>query len=244
MNYKLIFPTFRGRFHFVREELHRVGTISGNAINIGTGEGDYDHMIAKHVSELTSTDINEDDIQFAKQSNADLHNVRYEVQDATALSYADRSFDLAVCLEVIEHVEDSEKLMSECARVLKQGGTAIFTFPSSNFPFTYDPINWLLKPFGRHVSLGAWGFGHFKLIEEEEFRKWSQSVGLEIVSVHYLTQHFGSLFEFYYPSIIQSILKPNSGNTDSGKQKRFKVRPSRKDHWVGRVTDLLMFFDR
>ncbi|MBI1288522.1 MAG: methyltransferase domain-containing protein [Flavobacteriales bacterium] len=244
MNYKLIFPTFRRRFHFVRDELQKIGTVNGTAINIGTGEGDYDHVIAQHVTELVSTDINEDDIAFAKFSNADVSNVRYEIQDATALTYADNSFDLAVCLEVIEHVDDSEKLLAECARVLKPGGMAIFTFPSLNFPFTYDPINWLLKPFGKHVPIGAYGYGHFKLIDPKKFVSWAESAGFEVVEEAFLTQHFTAIFELYYPSIIQSILKPNSGNTESGKKKRFQVRPSREDSVFGKITDVLMWIDR
>lgn len=228
----------------MRDELNRLGTIDGSAINIGAGEGDYDHMIAKHVINLTSTDINEGDIAFAKFSNSDVPNVKYEVQDATALTYEDGSFDLAVCLEVIEHVDDSEKLLAECTRVLKSGGTAIFTFPSNNYPFTYDPVNWILKPFGKHIAIGAWGFGHFKLVGESDFRRWADQAGLEIKSVHYLTQYFTSIVELYYPSIIQSFLKPNAGNSDSGSGKRFKVRPSRKDSLFGKITDAIMYVDR
>lgn len=228
----------------MRDELSRLGSIDGTAINIGAGEGDYDHMIAKHVTDLTSTDINEGDIAFAKFSNSDVPNVKYEIQDATALTYEDGSFDLAVCLEVIEHVEDSEKLLAECARVLKSGGTAIFTYPSNKFPFSYDPINWIFKPLGKHIPIGAWGFGHFKLVDESEFSIWAQNVGFEVVSVDYLTQHVTSIFELYYPSIIQSFLKPNSGNSDEGKTKRFKVRPSRKDSFLGKITDVLMYVDR
>jgi len=243
VNYKLAFPTFRRRFHFVRDELARLGKTVDSAINIGAGEGDYDHMIAKHAQKLISTDINEGDIAFARFSNSDVTNLTYEIQDATALTYENGSFDLAVCLEVIEHVDDSEKLLSECSRVLKQGATAIFTFPSANFPFPYDPINWLLKPFGKHVPIGAWGFGHFKLVGKQQFETWASKAGFEVVRVELLSQHLSGLAELYYPSIIQSFLKPNSGNSDSGKQKRFKVRPSRKDSILGRVTDALMWLD-
>jgi 2-polyprenyl-3-methyl-5-hydroxy-6-metoxy-1,4-benzoquinol methylase len=243
VNYKLAFPTFRRRFHFVRDELNVLGNVH-SAINIGAGEGDYDHMIAKHARNLVSTDINEGDISFARFSNSDITNLTYEIQDATALTYEDRSFDLAVCLEVIEHVGDSEKLLVECSRVLKPGGTAIFTFPSANFPFTYDPINWLLKPFGKHVPIGAWGFGHFKLVDRSQFEAWATAAGFQVVRSELLSQHLSGLTELYYPSIIQSFLKPNSGNSDSGKHKRFKVRPSRKDSFLGKTTDLLMFVDR
>lgn len=52
-----------------------------------------------------------------------------EHQDVTCLSYADASFDLSVCLEVLEHVPDFKKAFSELARVTKLGGRVFITVP-------------------------------------------------------------------------------------------------------------------
>jgi SAM-dependent methyltransferase len=45
------------------------------------------------------------------------------------LSYADSSFDLVVTSETLEHVPDIDVALSEVRRVLKPGGTHIFTVP-------------------------------------------------------------------------------------------------------------------
>ena len=50
-------------------------------------------------------------------------------EDITALSFKERSFDLIVSSEVLEHVPRLEKAFSETARVLRPGGAHIFTVP-------------------------------------------------------------------------------------------------------------------
>lgn len=50
-------------------------------------------------------------------------------EDITNLSYQDNSFDLVIHSEVLEHVSDVNRSLSECRRVLKPGGQCIFTIP-------------------------------------------------------------------------------------------------------------------
>ncbi|MGN6674745.1 MAG: class I SAM-dependent methyltransferase [Thermomicrobiales bacterium] len=63
------------------------------------------------------------------------------------LPFSDRSFDLVICLDVLEHAESLELTLAEIARVLAPGGQAIVT-ATNRFVFR-DPhyhlrgINWL-----------------------------------------------------------------------------------------------------
>ena len=50
-------------------------------------------------------------------------------EDITALTFGDRSFELIVCLHVLEHVEDDRKALSEIRRVLTDDGIAILDVP-------------------------------------------------------------------------------------------------------------------
>ena len=50
-------------------------------------------------------------------------------EDAQRLTYADASFDLVTHTEVLEHVPDDARAVAELHRVLRPGGTMLFTVP-------------------------------------------------------------------------------------------------------------------
>ena len=59
-----------------------------------------------------------------------------EVGDATALPFADDSFDGVTALDVLEHVPDDAAAAREIRRVLKPGGTLIATVPCHPWLFS------------------------------------------------------------------------------------------------------------
>jgi len=50
-------------------------------------------------------------------------------QDLCALTFSDASFDLVICNELFEHVQDLDLAFREIARVLRPGGRLLSTFP-------------------------------------------------------------------------------------------------------------------
>ena len=57
-------------------------------------------------------------------------DVAYQVARAESLPFAEESFDLVTCCDVLEHVDNLDRTLAEVARVLKPGGI-----------FIYDTIN-------------------------------------------------------------------------------------------------------
>jgi SAM-dependent methyltransferase len=51
------------------------------------------------------------------------------VGSATSLPFADGSFDHVLSTQVLEHVDDPQRTLMECARVLRPGGTLILSAP-------------------------------------------------------------------------------------------------------------------
>ncbi|MCB9349358.1 MAG: methyltransferase domain-containing protein [Lewinellaceae bacterium] len=247
MNYKLLFPTYRNRYLFIRRNLERIAAERpfNYALNLGAGEGDYDGMIARHCNRLMSCDINEQDIHYARALNAAVPNLEYQVEDALNLSFADNTFDLVISVEVIEHVGRPERMIEEIQRVLKPDGFALITFPSLDFPFTYDPLNRLLSFFtDKKISQGAYAFGHEYLVSKTDFRTWSEKNHLAVVQEQNLSGYLVGLLEMYWTGIIQYIFKANATNLPDDKKKKIALRPSVKEPFFARLTDLIINLDK
>jgi len=101
--------------------------VGGRILEIGVGTGlsfdDYDAN-----TEITGIDVSEPMIARAR---ARAKSGRYPfvkelaVMDAHALTYNDATFDCVVGQFVITLVEDPERVLSECARVVRPGGQII-----------------------------------------------------------------------------------------------------------------------
>ncbi|MCB0705615.1 MAG: methyltransferase domain-containing protein [Saprospiraceae bacterium] len=244
MNYKLLFPTYRNRYLFASRCLKKYGPL-GKGLNLGTGEGDYDPMVAAACQELVSCDINARDVAFAERLNEDLENVRYQVEDALELSFPDNSFDFILSIDVMEHVGKPARMLEEITRVLKPGGYAFISFPQYDFPWTYDPINKVLRKFtGRKIMQGAHAFGHEYLIKGADFRQWAADNKLEVVEENNLSGHLVALSEMYYTGWIQAIFKDNAGNHTGQTEKKMKLRPSLKEPGIVKLTDAFIWLDQ
>ena len=94
--------------------------LSGNLIDIGCGTKPYKEMFSPYVEEHTGVDH---EATFHDTSNVDLFGTAYEIPTD------EETFDSAICTAVLEHLEEPEQALRECHRVLKSGGTAIYSVP-------------------------------------------------------------------------------------------------------------------
>ena len=104
-----------------------------NVLILGCGTGNDIKIISKYSKSITICDIDQ---------NA-LNSIKYDVEkvnaDVTNLSFEDSSFDLIISFDVFEHIDNDQKCIDECFRVLRKGGNLVFTVPSCKFIFSsYD----------------------------------------------------------------------------------------------------------
>ena len=209
VNLKLLVPSYRTRYLLIRDLFARLsaGAPNPRAFNLGTGQGEYDYMVKGFCRELHACDINVRDIEHAKELNRDQTGIIHAVQDAQALTYPTDFFDVVLSVDVIEHVQDCRQAVREMSRVCRPGGHVIVTAPSLRFPLLYDPVNWLLNKFGRHAGIGAWAYGHFRLIDEDEARTWFAEENLRVLETFYLSKHLVGLLEMYWMGLLRSLVR-------------------------------------
>jgi len=209
VNLKLLVPSYRTRYLLIRSLFARLsaGGLIPRAFNLGTGQGEYDYMVKGYCRELHACDINVRDLEHARELNRDQTGIIHAVQDAQALTYPTDFFDVVLSVDVIEHVQDCRKAVREMSRVAKPGGHVIVTAPSRRFPPLYDPVHWLLNQPARHSGIGAWAYGHFRLIDEDEIRGWFAEENLRVLECFHLSKHLVGLLEMYWMGLLRSLVR-------------------------------------
>lgn len=84
-------------------------------LDAGCGEGETIERLGGLLPHpVTGVDLNAESVEFAVQR---LPDDQFSVGDVTDLEFPDNSFDLVLCLEVLEHLPNPEVAVAELARV-------------------------------------------------------------------------------------------------------------------------------
>jgi len=118
------------RFAYFREVLaqQRNAEVRGlRALDIGCGGGFLAEEFAALGCQVTGVDPSAVSIGTARAHAATRGlDIDYRVGTGEQLPAPDSAFDLAYCCDVLEHVSDLDRVISETARVLKPGGLYLF----------------------------------------------------------------------------------------------------------------------
>ena len=102
-------------------------------LDVGAGGGLFSATLATAGFEVVGIDASKPSLRTARKHTvrpSDRHAPAYVAGNAMLLPFADRSFDAAVCSEVLEHVASPGVLINEVARVLRPGGLFCFDTPN------------------------------------------------------------------------------------------------------------------
>ena len=129
---RLINWLFWQRLHIAINFIEKYGPYEA-VLDFGCGSGVMLPFLAQHSQHVTAMDIDLAPLEQVKKHIALPGNVQVVDANQTALSgLTPGSLDLISALDVLEHVKDLSRTLSELLRLLKPGGRLVVSGPTEN----------------------------------------------------------------------------------------------------------------
>ena len=176
-------------YYLIKRIIQPSGEIKILDIGCGTGR-EIDFF--ESLGEVIGIDKSQDALDFCKQRGLGTKTIQ---MDARELTFENATFDLILCLDVLEHIAHPGMALSEAYRVLKPGGYAVFTVPAFMFLWSEHDKK----------------MGHYRRYTIEEFRQSLKKASFDIIKISYFDT-------FLFPIIflirkLKNILKISKGVT-------------------------------
>lgn len=125
------------RSWYVRRELRHIREQTEQKplaiYDAGTGYAQYTYYMSKKMNPCTiyAVDVKEEWIEDSREffENSGVKNVSFGVEDLTTITHYDK-FDVIVCVDVMEHIQDDVTVFRNYHKALKKGGYFIMNTPS------------------------------------------------------------------------------------------------------------------
>lgn len=135
-----------------------------SVLDVGCGSGELLSLIERHhprARGLAGADLSPDQVERNRKRLPRAEFFALDIQRAAL----ERTFDLVVCSEVIEHLDDQRAAVAHLARMVRPGGRLLITCPTGTMYATE-----------KH-------FGHVRHPSAEELSRWARDAGLEVGSI-------------------------------------------------------------
>lgn len=171
-------PTMYNRWRWLKKNL-RPGHL--RTLDVGSGSGAFSIYATKMGNYTIGINSNEEEIKIAKERAKilGLNNVEFINIDLKSFGKYIKNignFDQIICFELIEHLKDDKKIISDLSQVLKPGGKLILTTPfKKHKPLLGERLSKYED--GGHVR---WGYTY------DELKDIFNNCGLKIISVEYM----------------------------------------------------------
>jgi SAM-dependent methyltransferase len=144
----LVPPDLALRRNFLNANL----SAADRVLDLGCGQGDFTALIRQTGAEVLGVEVAQAAVDRARRRHPGLEFDLVEIDGPLPLG--DGSFDVVWASEVIEHVADTARWLSEVRRVLAPGGRLLVTTPShGRLRLAMGGIERYSEPLGDHLHL-------------------------------------------------------------------------------------------
>jgi ubiquinone/menaquinone biosynthesis C-methylase UbiE len=145
------------------------------ALDIATGTGEFARALAPHIRSVIGLDATDAMMEQGRKfvAQAGIENITFQKGVVQELPFEDESFDIVSSRYAFHHFADAKPVISEMARVCKQGGHVIIVdivVPDASTAAEYQYYEWLCDP------------SHTRCLESAEFAAYFRLFGLQVVS--------------------------------------------------------------
>lgn len=130
----------------VIEHLHRyalAAKLAENkiALDIASGEGYGSFIVSKSAKYVYGVDIDDRCVSHANEKYSAKDNLKYLNGSTSKIPLPDKSVDVVISFETLEHHSEHELMMQEIVRVLKEDGCLLLSSPEKSIYKQRDPNN-------------------------------------------------------------------------------------------------------
>jgi ubiquinone/menaquinone biosynthesis C-methylase UbiE len=126
--------------------------VGDRALDLGCGDGAFTVLLREAGADAVGAEVADAALERARRARPGLRFVQVAVDGP--LPFDDHSFDLVWVSEVIEHVADTARWLSEVRRVLAPGGRLLITTPNhGRLGVFLHGVERYSEPLGDHLHL-------------------------------------------------------------------------------------------
>jgi len=214
-------------------------------VDIGCGAGELIYELKDRFDYLIGLDISGELLNIAKHRLSTERNTNSKMSfflaSADRLPFKAQSFEIAVYSEILEHIDNTDKVLDEASHILKQGGILLISIPVY---WVEEIITSLNKDFIKYS-------GHVKRFRLNEIMRLLSEHGFEVI----LKKNY--YFEWTLICTLEAIFSKKFSGIDRRRNyeiisenyywDRFEliikriVRLGQKIYLAGKIIDLLNF---
>jgi methionine biosynthesis protein MetW len=169
---------------FKRKLFERFITAQTTVLDVGCGDGaHYGRRLAALAQAYHGLDISDQAVAVAQQNGIQAQQHTLE----TLFPFPDETFEVALCIEVLEHLFDPAFTLGEIRRVLKQDGHLILSVP--NFAHFSNRLRALLGGFApggtpETSSQRPWADPHIRFFTIRSLAALIREQNLQLIELH------------------------------------------------------------
>lgn len=206
----------KSRFEFFESYVPHWKNIK--VLDIGCGGGLACELLSKREANVSGIDLSLNSIK-AAQEHAKKSNLQIDYQCGVAenLPYEASTFDVVVCFDVLEHVDDWERVIGEIYRVLNKNGMFLFDTINKTFKSKFIMI-WLLEDILKQIPRGLHDWNKF--IQPQELIAVMERNGFAEVVIKGFDLTGGTNFK----TLRDIVLRGLSKQSEDGEVELFEIQ--------------------